>query len=81
MSRAAVVDLTQELGPRTLLWPGSPSLTEVVADVESDGHFARAVTMPEHIGTHLDVLPIDAGSGAPARLLAVVPDNNGGSDG
>jgi kynurenine formamidase len=55
MSPADVVDLTQELGPRTLLWPGSPRFeTEVLSEVDSDGSFARAVSMPEHIGTHLD---------------------------
>jgi kynurenine formamidase len=50
-----VVDLTQPLGPETLLWPDSrPFEAEVVAALTADGNFARAIALPEHAGTHLD---------------------------
>jgi kynurenine formamidase len=50
-----IVDITQPLGPRTLLWPGSApvSFTEV-ASIEGEGYLARALSAPEHAGTHLD---------------------------
>ena len=57
-----VVDLTQPLGPRTALWPGSPAFAaHVTAEIEPDGLFNRAVVTPEHAGTHLD---------APAHFVA-----------
>ena len=38
-----LVDLTQPLGPDTVLWPGStPFAATVVADYETDGGYARA---------------------------------------
>ncbi len=50
-----LVDLTQPLGPRTPLWPGSrPFRADVVARYEPDGFYARELAMPEHAGTHLD---------------------------
>jgi kynurenine formamidase len=50
-----VVDLTQPLGPETVLWPGSPPFaTEQVGDYEADGYYSRAITTPEHSGTHFD---------------------------
>jgi kynurenine formamidase len=59
---ARVVDLTQPLGPATVLWPGStPVRTEVVASISADGSFARDLHTPEHAGTHLD---------APAHFVA-----------
>jgi kynurenine formamidase len=57
MSPAAmrVVDLTQPLGADTILWPGSRRFAaEVVSELDRDGSFARAITTPEHAGTHLD---------------------------
>lgn len=50
-----VVDLTQPLGPQTVLWPGSrPFETSHEATYESAGMYFRSLTMPEHSGTHLD---------------------------
>jgi kynurenine formamidase len=51
----AVVDLTQPLGPQTVLWPGSkPFHAALDANYESSGMYFRSITMPEHSGTHLD---------------------------
>lgn len=53
MSR--IVDLTQPLGPETVLWPGSsPVRLETIATIDPDGYFGREVHSPEHAGTHLD---------------------------
>jgi kynurenine formamidase len=50
-----VVDLTQPLGPATVVWPGSPSPVFEPADsYERDGSFTRVVSFAEHSGTHLD---------------------------
>lgn len=50
-----VVDLTQPLGPAVQPWPGSPPLTATVAaEYERDGLYARNLSMPEHLGTHVD---------------------------
>lgn len=70
-----VVDLTQPLGPDTILWPGStPFSATVVGDVDSDGFYARDFAVPEHAGTHFDAPAHVAGAGAtvdevPADLL------------
>jgi kynurenine formamidase len=50
-----VVDLTQPLGPETVMWPGSsPFAAEVRADHRTSGAYARDLHLPEHSGTHLD---------------------------
>jgi kynurenine formamidase len=50
-----LVDLTQPLGPSTVLWPGSTPFGAVVdADYDTHGGYARTLTLPEHSGTHLD---------------------------
>lgn len=50
-----VIDLTQPLGPDTVLWPGSAPLeARVVSRIETDHSYARQITTPEHAGTHLD---------------------------
>ena len=50
-----LVDLTQPLGPATILWPGSaPFVANVVADHDTHGGYARELEVPEHAGTHLD---------------------------
>jgi kynurenine formamidase len=50
-----LVDLTQPLGPATVLWPGSrPFEAEVEVDHDSHGAYARDLALPEHAGTHLD---------------------------
>jgi len=61
-----LVDLTQPLGPATVLWPGStPFAATVVADYETDGGYARELVVPEHAGTHLDA-PAHFAQGQPA---------------
>jgi kynurenine formamidase len=52
---AAVVDLTQRLGPETVLWPGSnPFAAENVMELGRDAAYSRDIRLPEHSGTHLD---------------------------
>ncbi len=61
-----LVDLTQPLGPDTVLWPGStPFAATVVADYDTDGGYARELVVPEHAGTHLDA-PAHFAQGQPA---------------
>jgi kynurenine formamidase len=72
-----IVDLTQPLGPGTVLWPGSePVRLDVVAEIETGGHFAQVLHAPEHSGTHLDAPGHFIPSGAtadeiPAEALVV----------
>lgn len=50
-----LVDLTDVLGPETVLWPGAPALQ--VSDLASHGpgsYHARVFTTFEHAGTHFD---------------------------
>lgn len=74
---ARVVDLTQPLGPDTVLWPGSESVgLEPVTEIETDGSFAQLLRAPEHSGTHLDAPAHFVASGAtvdriPAEALVV----------
>jgi kynurenine formamidase len=50
-----LVDLTQPLGPQTVLWPGSrPFTAKVEVDHDTHGAYARNISLPEHAGTHLD---------------------------
>ena len=50
-----VLDLTQPLGPATILWPGSQLFAaDVEGEVDTDGFYARDLSLPEHSGTHLD---------------------------
>lgn len=50
-----LVDLTDALGPDTVLWPGAPGLeiSDAVSH-DSDGYHARIFTTFEHAGTHFD---------------------------
>lgn len=65
-----VIDLTQPLGPDTVLWPGSaPLQTRTVSTYERDGAYARAITTPEHAGTHLDAPSHFAPGGAHADAI------------
>jgi kynurenine formamidase len=67
-----VVDLTQPLGPETVLWPGSRAVeARVVSRRERDGSYARVLTMPEHSGTHLDAPSHFAPGGAHADAIPV----------
>jgi kynurenine formamidase len=50
-----VVDLAQELGPATVVWPGMSQLASRTTDSYAEhGAFARELTFNEHTGTHLD---------------------------
>jgi kynurenine formamidase len=74
---ARVVDLTQPLGPDTVLWPGSePVGLEPVTEIETEGSFAQVLRAPEHSGTHLDAPAHFVAAGAtvdqiPAEALVV----------
>lgn len=50
-----VVDLTQPLGPDTVMWPGAPQpVMETVLTIAHDGFYNRRVSVFEHAGTHFD---------------------------
>jgi kynurenine formamidase len=49
------VDLTQTLGPDTVMWPGAPQPAfQTVLTVAHDGFYNRLVTFVEHTSTHFD---------------------------
>ena len=48
-----VLDLTQPLDERTVLWPGSVPFV-ASEDSDDDGFWWRDLSLPEHAGTHLD---------------------------
>lgn len=61
-----VLDLTQPLDERTVLWPGSrPMEVDAPADYADDGFWERWFGLPEHSGTHLDA-PLHCVAGAAA---------------
>jgi kynurenine formamidase len=65
-----LVDLTQPLGPETVLWPGSrPFEARVEVDHDTHGAYAREIALPEHAGTHLDAPVHFARDGAAADAL------------
>jgi kynurenine formamidase len=50
-----IVDLAQELGPATVVWPGMPRFAARTVETYAEGGaFARELTFNEHSGTHLD---------------------------
>lgn len=50
-----VVDLTQPLDERTVMWPGAPGpVAQAVLTISHDGFFNRQLSFREHSGTHLD---------------------------
>jgi kynurenine formamidase len=50
-----VVDLTQAIGPDTVMWPGAPAPAfQTVLTVSHDGFYNRLVTFVEHTSTHFD---------------------------
>jgi kynurenine formamidase len=54
-SRPQVIDLSQPLGPQTVLWPGSDRVAvETVTEIDAHGSFGRVLRTPEHAGTHMD---------------------------
>ena len=71
-----LIDLTQPLGPATVLWPGSrPFTAETTVDHDTHGAYARDLALPEHAGTHLDAPVHFARDGATTeglRLAALV---------
>jgi kynurenine formamidase len=55
--RARIVDLAYPLNESTNFWPGekyAPFRLETIATLEKDGVLSKAMSLPEHIGTHLD---------------------------
>jgi kynurenine formamidase len=50
-----LVDLSQPLGPQTPLWPGGGDFSvKTSSSYEQDGCYDRLLSLPEHIGTHVD---------------------------
>ena len=63
LAGARLVDLTQPLGPQTVLWPGTrPVAATTLGDHERDGAYWRDVDLAEHAGTHMDA-PVHFGAG------------------
>jgi kynurenine formamidase len=61
-----VIDLSQPLGPGTVLWPGSTPF-EVTARAEAkSSSYWRSISLSEHAGTHLDAPAHFAPGGATA---------------
>jgi kynurenine formamidase len=55
LAGARLVDLSQPLGPDTVLWAdSSPVQATVLGDHERHGAYWRDVSFPEHAGTHMD---------------------------
>lgn len=55
--RVRLVDLGYPLNERTNYWPGEqyePFRLRTIATLERDGVLSKAVSFPEHIGTHVD---------------------------
>lgn len=66
-----VVDLTQPLGPATVLWPGSTPFVAVVdGEHGREGSYYRTLTLSEHSGTHLDAPSHFAAGGRTTDELA-----------
>jgi kynurenine formamidase len=54
---ARIVDLTYTLNEKTPYWPGAnyqPFELRTIATLEKDGVLSKALTLPEHLGTHID---------------------------
>jgi len=55
LDQLRAVDLTQTLGPDTVMWPGAPAPSfQTVLTVAHDGFYNRLVTFVEHTSTHFD---------------------------
>ena len=55
--RATLVDLTYSLNDHSPYWPAEnyqPFKLVTIATLESDGVLSKAMSFPEHLGTHLD---------------------------
>jgi kynurenine formamidase len=67
---ARLIDLTQPLGPATVLWPGSRGFAAVTTvDHDTHGCYARDLELPEHAGTHIDAPAHFARDGATSDLI------------
>ena len=67
-----LLDLTQPLGPATILWPGSqPFVADVEGEVDTDGFYARDLSLPEHSGTHLDAPAHFVSDGATVEEITI----------
>ncbi len=52
-----IVDLTYTLNDKTPYWPGEnylPFELKTIATLENDGVLSKALSLPEHLGTHID---------------------------
>lgn len=52
-----IVDLTYALNEKNPYWPGdryAPFKLETLATLEKDGVLSKAISLPEHLGTHID---------------------------
>ena len=67
--RLNVIDLTQPLGPATVLWPGSNPFEATVGGTLPESSYWRDLRLPEHAGTHLDAPAHFAAGGATAEEL------------
>jgi kynurenine formamidase len=55
--RATLVDLTHTLNAKSPYWPGpkyQPFQLKTIATIEKDGVLSKMISMPEHLGTHID---------------------------
>lgn len=55
--RARIVDLTYTLNASSPYWPGDdyqPFELKTIATLEEDGVLSKVLTLPEHLGTHID---------------------------
>lgn len=52
-----IIDLTYAFNEQTPFWPGeqyTPFSLKTIATLEKDGVLSKAISLPEHLGTHLD---------------------------
>jgi kynurenine formamidase len=55
LEHARAIDLTQTIGPSTVMWPGAPAPElQTVLTVARDGFYNRLVSFVEHTSTHFD---------------------------
>jgi kynurenine formamidase len=59
-----VVDLTQPLGPATILWPDSNPFAATTGGRLPESSYWRDLSLPEHAGSHLDAPAHFAAGGA-----------------
>lgn len=55
--KAKLVDLTYALNDKNAYWPAPgyhPFQLKTIATLEKDGVLSKAISMPEHLGTHID---------------------------